>query len=151
MDFRDRIARFNNFALTNSLGVYNEDSMTAQELNIRSANKIKECLLAVEDYGKAIENIKDFLAINYNDKEEELELSIGQKVADLKEQVNTSYVHIFNENAMTQMELAGCTAKAVNECIKAVNMLGDLVLEVNDFVALNYVPEQQMLVVGGAE
>ena len=149
MNFRDRIARFHNFALTNNLGVYNEDSMTAQELSIRSANKIKECLLMVDDLAKGIENIKDFLKLSYDS--EELELTIGQKVEELKEQVNSSYVCIFNENAMTQLELAGQTAKAVNECIKAVNMLSDLVLEVNNIIALNYVQSEKMLIIGGDE
>lgn len=151
MNFRDKIARFNNFALTNSLGVYNEDSMTAQELSIKSANKIKECLLMVDDLATSINNIKEYLGINYNADSEELELTIGQKVTELKEQVNKSYVCIFNENAMTQLELAGQTAKAVNECIKAVNMLGDLVLEVNDFITLNYAKNEEMLIVGGNE
>lgn len=151
MNLRDRIARFHNFALTNNLSIYNEDSTTAQKLTIDCVNKMKECLLMVDDLAKGIENIKDFLQLNYNEKEEELELTIGQKVAELKEQVNASYVCVFDENAMSTLELAGNTAKAVNECIKAVNMLSDLVLEVNDFIALNYVPGEEMLVVGGNE
>lgn len=151
MNFRDKIERFHRFALTCSTGIYNEDSMTAQQLNIASANKIKECLLMVDDLATGIANIKDFLQINYDDMAEELEITIGQKVEKLKEQVNNSYVHIVNEDARTNLELAGCTAKAVNECVKAVNMLSDLVLEVNDFIAFNYVPDQQMLVIGGSE
>lgn len=151
MTFKDKIARFHAFALTTMTSLYNEDSMTAQQLNIANANKIKECLLMVDDLATGISNIKDFLKISYNEENEELELTIGQKVEELKTQVNNAYVCIFNEDAMTSLELAGHTARAINECIKAVNMLSDLVLEVNDFVALNYVPEEEMLIVGGGE
>ena len=151
MNLRDKIARFHNFALTNHLSLYDEKSVTAQQLAIASADKMKECLLMVDELSTAIENIKDFIGMRYDGTTEILELTIEQKVAELKEQVNSSYVHIFDENAMTIDELAGNTAKAVNECIKAVNMLSDIVLEVNNFVALNYVSTEEMLVVGGNE
>ena len=151
MDLKDRILNFQRFALTNATGLYNEDSMTAQQLNIVNSNKIKECLLAVDDLAVAIENMKTALKLNYNGDSEELELTLDAKVKAIKEQVNNSYVCIFNEDAMTNLELAGCTAKAVNECIKAVNMLSDLVLEVNEIIALGYVSEEEMLVVGGEE
>ena len=151
MDLKDRILNFQRYALTNSVGIYNEDSMTAQQLNIVNANKIKECLLAVEDLATAIENMKAPLKLNYNGDAEELELTLDQKVNAIKEQVNSSYVCIFNENAMTNLELAGNTAKAVNECLKAVNMLSELVIDVNDIIAMNYASESEMLIVGGDE
>lgn len=151
MNLKDRILNFQRFALTNSTGLYNEDSMTAQQLNIVNANKIKECLVAVDDLSTAIENMKSTLKLNYNGDSEELELTLDQKITAIKEQVNSSYVCIFNEDAMTNLELAGHTAKAVNECLKAVNMLSELVLEVNKIIAMGYVSEDEMLVVGGDE
>ena len=151
MTIKDRILNFQRFALTNSTSIYNEDSMTAQQLNIATANKMKECLLAVDDLATAIENMKEALKLNYNGDSEELELTLTEKVTAIKDQVNSSYVHIFNENAMTSIELAGCTAKAVNECIKAVNMLSDLVLEVNEIIIMNYIDEEEMLDLGGEE
>ena len=151
MNLKDRILRFQRFALTNSTSMYNEDSMTAQQLNIATANKVKECLVAVDDLATAIENMKSALKINYDGDTEELELTLDAKITAIKEQVNASYVCIFNEDAMTSIELAGNTARAVNECLKAINMLSDLVLEVNKLIALNYLSDEEMLVVGGEE
>lgn len=151
MNLKDRILKFQRFALTNSTSLYNEDGMTAQQLNIVNANKIKECLLAVDDLTTAIENMKSALQLNYNENTEELEITLDAKIKAIKEQVNTSYVCVFNEDAMTSLELAGCTAKAVNECLKAINMLSDLVLEVNKVIALSYEPNEEMLIVGGEE
>jgi len=151
MNLKDKIMKFQAFALTNMTGLYNEDSMTAQQLNIVNNNKIKECLEAVADLTEAIENMKETLKINYSGDAEELELTIDQKVAAIKTQVDSSYVCIFNEDAMTNLELAGHTARAVNECLKAVNMLSDLVLEVNEIITLNYIAPEEMLVAGGDE
>lgn len=151
MNLKDRILKFQRFALTNSTSLYNEDSMTAQQLNIVNANKIKECLLAVDDLTTAIDNMKSALALNYNGDAEELELTLDAKIKAIKDQVNASYVTIFNEDAMTSLELAGCTAKAVNECLKSINMLSDLVLEVNEILVTAYIPESEMYVIGGEE
>lgn len=151
MNIKDRILNFQRFALTNSTSIYNEDSMTAQQLNIATANKIKECLITVDDLATAIENMKTALKLNYNGDTEELELTLDAKITAIKDQVNASYVCIFNEDAMTSIELAGNTAKAVNECIKAVNMLSDLVLEVNEIITLGYIAEQEMMIIGGDE
>ena len=148
MELRDRIMRFQNYALTNSTGLYNEDSMTAQQLAIQSANKIKECMIAIDDLATAIENIQKFLQMNYEEESEQVVITIEQCVKEIKNHVNSSYVHIFNEDAMTSGELAGCTAKAVNECLKAVNMLSDLVLDINDNV-ITYDSDNNMLILGG--
>ena len=148
MELRDRISRFQNYALTNATSLYNEDSRTAQQLAIQSANKIKECLLAVEDLTVAIENIQKYLKMEYAEESEEIVLTIEQSVKNIKDQVNASYVSIFNEDAMTTGELAGCTAKAVNECLKAINMLADLVLDISDNV-ITYDIDGQMLILGG--
>lgn len=150
MTLKDRILNFQRYALTNSVSVYNEDGMTAQQLAIKSANKIKECMLAISDLAEAIENIEKFLKINYASESEELTLTIEQKVQEIKSQVNTCYVNIFNENAMTSLELAGQTAKSVNECLKVVNMLSDLVLEISDNV-ITYDLSTETLTIGGEE
>ena len=149
MDIKEKIRLFHAYALTTNVGLYNEDSMTAQKLMIESAKKIKECLEMVSVLSEGIENIYNFLKINYNEENEELELSIGEKITNLKSQVNSSYVCIYNEDALTSGELAGRTAQATNECLKAVNMLCDLVEEINEFVTLNYVNSDEMIVVGG--
>ena len=148
MNFKDRILNFQRYALTNMTSVYQEDAMTAQELNIKTAQKIVECLKEVEVLATAIENIKKFLQMEYEDQSEELVINIEQAVADIKTQVNNSYIHVFDENAMTASELAGCMARNVNECLKAVNMLSDLVLEINDNI-ITYDIGAEMLTIGG--
>lgn len=147
MNFKDRIKLFHQYALTNSLSVYNEDSMTAQQLAIASANKVKECLLMVDELATAITNIKAF--INYDETSEELALSIEQKIENLRKQVDSSYTCIYNEDAMSVLELAGQSAKMSNECVKTVNMLCDIVSNINDLIAMNYTDE--MLVIGGED
>lgn len=149
MNFNDRIRNFNNYALTNSVGVYNEDSMTAQQLNIQSANKIIECLKAVEEQHARLETIQEVLKIEYDESNEEMIVTFDTKLAELKEQVNNSYTCIFDENAMTNLEQSGNMARAVNECVKTVNMLVELVDAIEDFIAVNYDPVTEMLTVGG--
>ena len=145
MSVLDKIIKFRAYAMAHNTTLYNEDSITAQQLNIRTADKIAECLQTVNDLAIAIENIKAYLKITYNEDAEELELTFGKKIEEIKTQVNNSYVCLFDENSMTALELAGNTARAVNECLKAVNMLCDLVVDLNDTIALNYSPEDSML------
>lgn len=135
--------------MTNSTGIYNEDSMTAQQLAIASANKIKECLLMVDDLATAVDNIKTF--IGYNDVTEEMALSIDGKISALREQINSSYVSIYNENAMSALELSGQSAKMANECVKTVNMICDIVDELNNYVNMSYVTSDEMLTIGGKD
>lgn len=148
MNIKDSILNFQRYALTNMTSVYGEDALTAQELNIKTASKIVECLKEVEVLATAIENIKKFLQMEYNEESAELVISIEQAVADIKTQVNSSYINIFDENAMTASELAGAMACKVNECLKAVNMLSDLVLEINDNI-ITYDIGAEMLTIGG--
>lgn len=153
MNFNDRIRNFNNYALTTSVGIYDEDSMTAQQLNIKSANKIIECLKAVEEAVETLTTIKEVLKISYEEGNEELTLTLDQKVEDVKNQVNGTYTCIFDENAMSNLEQAGNMARAVNECVKTVNMFVDLVTEIEDLVSLHYDPITEMLTlnIGGDE
>lgn len=151
MNIKDKLLKFQRFGLTNTTGTYNEDSMTAQELNLINANKIKECLEAVELQRQAIENLKGSILLNYAGDTEELELTIDSQVEAIKKQVDSSYVCIFNECAMDNLELAGHTARAINECLKAINMMTDLIISVNDSIILNYVEGEEMAVLGGKE
>ena len=152
MSVMDKLIRFKAYAMTNSnIGVYNEDAMTSNRLQIVTADKVKECLEQVNVLTEAITNIQETLSIKYTEETEELEVTIGSRVAEIKEQVNASYVCIYNEDAMTQLELAGQTAKAVNECLKAINMLTDLVLDINNFLLLHYVEGDEMIILGGNE
>ena len=139
---------FQTFALTNSVSIYNEESKTAQGLMIQCTKKIQECMKILSVYAEMIENIQKFLKMEYEEESNELVMTLEQKVEALKVQINNSYVDIYNECAMTSGELAGHTAKAVNECLKACNMLGDLLVEINDNV-ITYDIDNNMLIVGG--
>lgn len=149
MDYKDRIRMFQAYALTNSVGLYNEDSMTAQKLMIQSSKKIKECLEMVSTLTEAIENIKAYIGLNIDGENEEIQVTVETKITEIKTQVNNSYVCMYNEDALTSGELAGRTAQATNECLKAVNMLCDLVLDINTIISLNYDPDNEMLNLGG--
>lgn len=148
MNYKDQIRLFQTFALTNSVSVYGEESKTAQALMIQCTKKIQECMKILAVYGEMIENIQKFLKMEYQEESEELVMTLEQKVEALKVQVNNSYVDIYNEDAMDLGELAGHTAKAVNECLKACNMLGDLLVEINDNV-ITYEVGSEMFIVGG--
>lgn len=151
MNFKDRIRNYHNYGLTTSVGVYNEDSMTAQQLNIQSANKIIECLKAVEEKANRLTAIEEKLKIEYNEGNEELILTFEEEISALKDQINNSYRCIFDEDAMTNLEQAGNMARAVNECVKTVNMFVAVVEEIEDFIALHYDPATEMLTIGGGE
>lgn len=151
MEFKDKMALHHNYGLTTSVGVYNEDSMTAQQLNIKSANKIAECLKVIKEYSDRVAVIEEVLQISYEEGNEELTLTFDKKIEDLKTQIDSSYRCIYDENAMTNLEQAGSMARAVNELVKTVNMYVEVVEEIEDFVALNYDPVTEMLTVGGEE
>lgn len=151
MELKDKILNFRRFALTNSTSIYGEDSKTAQELLIRSAEKVAECMDMVLAYGEAIENMQTYIDLNYNGDTEELKVTVETAVKELKEQVNKTYACIYDEDSESAIELAGNTARIANECVKTCNMLGDLILNVNTFISMNYDPELEMLSIGGEE
>lgn len=53
----------------------------------------------------------------------------------------TAKATIYNEDAMTALELAGVTACKVNQCVDAINALCDLVEEIQIDIALRYDPD----------
>lgn len=150
MDYKDQIRMFQTYALTNSVSIYNEESKTAQGLMIQCAKKVQECMKILSIYGDMIENIQKYLKMEYEEQSEELVMTMTEKVEALKVQINNSYVDIYNECAMSSGELAGHTAKAVNECLKACNMLGDLLIDINDSLLI-YDIGSEMLIVGGMD
>lgn len=149
MLFKDKINKFTRFGLTNKVGLYNEDSTTAQELTIECNKKLVECLTEVDKMWADIYKIKDTLALNYAD--EELVLTLDQRLAEIDEQVKSSYVHLIDEDSMTSLEQAGNQAQAVNECLKAVNMMRTLITDVDNLTSLNYENEELTITTGGME
>ena len=54
-------------------------------------------------------------------------MTISDKIEHIRAYALTCRASVINEDAMTAIELAGCTAKKVNEVVDLVNQLVDLV------------------------
>lgn len=144
---RDRILNFQRFALTNTTTIINEDSMTIQELVIRGNRKIRECLETVDALSQIVLGIADRFETAYDEESEEL--TIGEKVEEIKEQLSGSYVHLVDEDSMDAMEQMGKQLCAINECVKSINMMCDLVKDFDK--RMSYIEQSEMLVIGGDE
>lgn len=65
-------------------------------------------------------------------------MNYTEQVAKLRALALTAKAAIYNEDAMTAIELAGVTACKVNQCIDAINEMLDLIATITDDVALAY-------------
>lgn len=106
-----------NYALTGHTSRYNEDGLTAQQLLIKCAKRVKECINVCEvlhenDYA-VIESIA-----NYNAGGEELIVGLNN-LFSAKAYVNR-FFFLFKENSVSQIELAGNINLAVNECLNVL-------------------------------
>lgn len=63
-------------------------------------------------------------------------MEITTKLERLREYALTAKTAIYNEDAMTAIELAGQTACKVNECIDAINTICDIVDEISEEIGL---------------
>ena len=147
MTNKDKLLKFRAFALTCRTSIINEDAMTAEQLSLVNNKKIAECIEVVDALADSISNMA--VLLDYDQEDEELVLTIQDKAKEIKAQCDSSYVNLFNEDAMTSLEREGCMARAINECVKAVNMLTDLVLEINEKFTLDFISDDNMLVIGG--
>lgn len=149
MQFNDKLNNFRRYALTSNTSIYNEDAVTAQGLLMECRKTIAECMKEVNRSSERLKVIEDNLSISYDGDIEELKLSITNAVALIKEQVESSYTSLFNEDAMTNLENSGQMAKAVNECVKAVNLLSDTVDLITDHLKLTYDGNNEEITIGG--
>ena len=62
-------------------------------------------------------------------------MNVAEKIAQIRAYAITAKTAIYNEDAMTAIELAGVTACKVNECVNAINMI----VEVLDTITSNNV------------
>lgn len=124
--------------------IYQEDSVTATQLMNETAKKTREIMQAVEDLATMVESIA--LKVGYSEEEAELQLTIAEKLTTIKEEATACYNSVYHEDAMTAIELAGCTAKHVNECIRIVNMLADTITQL---YTLGYNETDKEIVIGG--
>ena len=65
-------------------------------------------------------------------------MSITEKLAQLRAYAITAKTCIYNEDAMTALELSGATACKVNECVEAINLLIDVIEEIQGATGLDY-------------
>lgn len=122
----DCINNIDNYALTGHTSVYNEDGLTAQQLLILCAKRIKECVNVCEDLHARGYNIINARA-TYNADSEEIAITL-EKILRRANYITRHYF-LFNENAKSVIELAGSINKAINECLnvlaKVCSALGD--------------------------
>lgn len=149
MNIRDKLLKFKRYAIASHTGLYNEDSTTASALVMECNKKVAECLEFIIELQEDVNKIKDQLNITYAEESEELTLTIAEKVTAIQDQVNASYVCLVDEDSMTAIEQAGKCAQGVNECLKAINMMGELIAEINDKVGLDYDSNEEMLTITG--
>lgn len=149
MTFRDKITNFRNIALVGmATSIYNEDSMTATELTLVSAKKVRECMQVISGLCDLVETMSEKLELTYDENNQELNLSLRAQIEAIKTDATNCYASPYNENAMTSLELAGCTAKQVNECVRIVNMLTDTLYQMAGMIDMAYDENNQELTVG---
>ena len=74
-------------------------------------------------------------------------MSAFEKIAKVRALALTARATIYNEDAMTALELAGVTACKVNECIEVVNALCDVVEEIHHDYTLQYNPSDESVTI----
>ena len=113
----DCIKDIDNYALTGHTSIYNEDGLTAQQLLMTCAKRVKECINVCEvlhsNNYKLIET-----KTNYNSQSEELVIGLNS-LFNAKAYVNRFFL-LFKENAKSPIELAGTINNAINECLNVL-------------------------------
>lgn len=77
-------------------------------------------------------------------------MTVSEKIAQLRAYALTAKTAIYNEDAMTAIELAGQTACKVNECVVAINGILDILdkIETNgSSVDLSYNAESEGIII----
>lgn len=70
-----------------------------------------------------------------------------EKIAKVRALALTARAAIYNEDAMTAIELAGVTACKVNECVEAINGMLDLLEVVNRELSIGYDADGEALTI----
>lgn len=150
MNYLDQIRNFKNIALVGmSQSIYNEDATTAMELTLITAKKARECMEVVHGLCEMIEALNVHFDVDYTEEEKELNLTLEARLEEVKTEADKCYSTPFNEDAMSVLELAGCTAQHVNECIRVINMFADVVKDVMTRTGIAYDEENKMIILGG--
>lgn len=107
-----------NYALTGHYSRYLEDSLTAQNLLMRTAKKTRECVNIVDNLTDAVALAYVDTVQSYDPATEELAVAEVVKISLFKGKTSARWYILFNENAKSFIELTGNVNKAVNECLK---------------------------------
>lgn len=130
-----------NYALTGCFSRYNEDSLTAQQLFIKTAKKCKECVNTIDGLRKSIENayIINSSTIDPSTEEVIVEVRLYLKIASYR--TYSKYYFLFNEDSKTFIELSADINKAINECLtelsNLINKIKELGIDSTELAALN--------------
>ena len=101
-----------NFALTGNVSRYSEDSLTAQQLLIKTARRTKETVALLKSM---VDGLKNFTSVEYNTPLEELVL---KTVEYSQTNYITKHYFLFNENSKGFIELAGDISKVINNALE---------------------------------
>ena len=116
-----------NFALTGNVSRYNEDSLTAQQLLIKSARHTKDAVELLKSLDEGIKNMFSMLELSYNSGLEELVLSENTHIMYNGARRIARYYFLFNENSKSLIELAGDINKVINDGLTAIpNIISQL-------------------------
>lgn len=75
-------------------------------------------------------------------------MNISERLEKIRAYALTAKTAIYNEDAMTSIELAGQTACKVNECVDAINELIEIVDEIQtDHLGLHYDADNETVIV----
>lgn len=69
---------------------------------------------------------------------------VSETIAKIRAYALTAKTAIYNEDAMTAIELAGQTACKVNECVDAINAMLDVI---DNLQAFHYDPDSEGLTI----
>lgn len=125
----DCIKDIDNYALTGCTSIYNEDGLTAQQLLITCAKRVKECINVCE-----VLHTNNYEVVEttntYNSNAEELVIGLN-KLFSAKAYVNR-FFFLFKENAKSPIELAGTINSAINECLDVLASTTSLLTNFSD-------------------
>lgn len=72
-------------------------------------------------------------------------MTVAEKIEKLRAYALTAKTCIYNEDAMTAIQLAGQTACKVNECVEAINLMLDTIEDTLKLLGVEYDPETEEL------
>lgn len=114
-----------------------EDNVTVLELNRRNVCKINECANAINELITKYEDL--FNRLGFNNENGELYLRVQVEFESIKHDsavLMQETQNVYNTDALSAIELAGCTTRQVNTCACLINRLVNNVDSMGDSLGL---------------